>query len=146
MMDDKILHGLHPLCHLCTRPGDRSAILLMMMFLCPRTETTSPSTPLWRQRSMSPSAIESLLTLVSTMWTYLRGFIWTKSFPPSFRPTTLTVTPSLASELEPLPLPGTSTGTLLWSGTSVMGLTRLSAWWKGSDDLSNEWMTLQPCK
>jgi hypothetical protein len=39
----------------------------------------------------------------------------------------LTVTPSLAAELEPLPLPGTLTGTLLWSGMSVMRLTRLSA-------------------
>jgi hypothetical protein len=28
---------------------------------------------------------------------------------------------------KPLSLPGTLTGTLLWSGTSVMGLTRLSA-------------------
>jgi hypothetical protein len=49
----------------------------------------------------------------------------------------LTVTPSLACEPEPLPLPGTLTGTLLWSGTSVMGLTRLSSWWKGSDDSSD---------
>jgi hypothetical protein len=37
--------------------------------------------------------------------------------------TPLTVTPSLGSEPEPLPLPGTRTGTLHWSGTSVMGLT-----------------------
>jgi hypothetical protein len=55
----------------------------------------------------------------------------------------LTVTPSLASELEPLPLPGTLTGTLLWSGMSVIGLTRLSTRWKGSDD---GWMTLHMCK
>jgi hypothetical protein len=41
--------------------------------------------------------------------------------------TPLTVTPSLASELESPPLPCTLTGTLLWSGTSVMRLTRLSA-------------------
>jgi hypothetical protein len=41
--------------------------------------------------------------------------------------TCLKITPSLASEPEPLPLRGTLTGTLLWSGTSVMGLTRLSA-------------------
>jgi hypothetical protein len=41
--------------------------------------------------------------------------------------TPLKVTPSLASESKPPPLPGTLTGTLLWSGTSVMGLTRLSA-------------------
>jgi heme/copper-type cytochrome/quinol oxidase subunit 3 len=40
--------------------------------------------------------------------------------------TPLTVTPSLTSELEPLPLPGTLTGMLLSSGTSVMGLTRLA--------------------
>jgi hypothetical protein len=50
--------------------------------------------------------------------------------------TPLTVTPSLASEPEPPPLPGTLTGTLFWSGTSIMGLTRLSARWKGSDDSS----------
>jgi hypothetical protein len=60
--------------------------------------------------------------------------------------TPLTVTSSLASEPEPPPLPGTLTGTLLWSGTSVMGLTRLSAQWKGLDDLSIGWMTLHTCK
>jgi hypothetical protein len=60
--------------------------------------------------------------------------------------TLLTVTPRLASESEPPPLPSTLTGTLLWSGTSVMGLSRLSTWWKGSDDLSIGWMTLQVCK
>jgi hypothetical protein len=60
--------------------------------------------------------------------------------------TPLTVTPSLASEPEPPPLPGTLTGTLLWRGTSVMGLTRLSARWKGWDDLSDGWMTLHMCK
>jgi hypothetical protein len=60
--------------------------------------------------------------------------------------TPLMVTPSLASELEPLPLPGTLTETLLWSGTSIMGLTRLSAQWKGLDDLSDEWMTLHTWK
>jgi hypothetical protein len=43
--------------------------------------------------------------------------------------------PSLASE--PPPLPGTLTGTLFWSNTSVIGLTRLSAWWKGSNDSSD---------
>jgi hypothetical protein len=58
----------------------------------------------------------------------------------------LTVTPSLASEPEPPPLLGTLTGTLLWSGTSVLGLTRLSTRWKGSDDSSNRWMTLHTCK
>jgi hypothetical protein len=41
--------------------------------------------------------------------------------------TPLMGTPSLASEPEPQPLLSTLTGTLLWSGTSVMGLTRLSA-------------------
>jgi hypothetical protein len=40
--------------------------------------------------------------------------------------TPLKVTPSRASEPEPPPMPGTLTGTLLWSGTSVMGLIRLS--------------------
>jgi hypothetical protein len=60
--------------------------------------------------------------------------------------TPLTVTRSLASELEPPPLPGTLTGTLLWSGTSVMGLTSLSAWWKGSDNSSDGWMILLTCK
>jgi hypothetical protein len=50
--------------------------------------------------------------------------------------TPLTVTPSLVLELEPPPLTGTLTGTVLWSGTSVMELTRLSAWWKRSDDMS----------
>jgi hypothetical protein len=58
----------------------------------------------------------------------------------------LMVTLSLASELKPPPLPGTLTGMLLWSGTSVMGLTRLSAWWKGSNDSSDGWMTLHICK
>jgi hypothetical protein len=51
--------------------------------------------------------------------------------------TPLTVTLSLTSESEPLLLPGTLTGTLIWSGTSVMGLTMLSVWWKGSDDSSD---------
>jgi hypothetical protein len=60
--------------------------------------------------------------------------------------TPLTITLSLASEPEPLPLAGTLTGTLLWRGTSVMGLTRLSARWKGSNDSSDGWMTLHPCK
>jgi hypothetical protein len=39
--------------------------------------------------------------------------------------TNLKVTLSQASEPEPLPLPGTLTGTLLCSGTLVLGLTRL---------------------
>jgi hypothetical protein len=49
-------------------------------------------------------------------------------------------------EPETPPLLGTLTGMLLWSGTSVMGLTRLSARWKGSDDSSDVCMTLQTCK
>jgi hypothetical protein len=56
------------------------------------------------------------------------------------------VTLSLASEPEPPPLSGTLTGARLWSGMSVMGLTRLSTWWKGSDDSSDRWMTLHKCK
>jgi hypothetical protein len=56
--------------------------------------------------------------------------------------TPLMVTLSLASEPEPPPLLGTLTGTFVWSGTSVMGLTRLSVRWKGSNDLSIRWMTL----
>jgi hypothetical protein len=60
--------------------------------------------------------------------------------------TPLKGTPSLASEPEPLPLPGTLTGTLLWSGISVMRLIRLTVRWKGSDDSSDEWMTLHMCK
>jgi hypothetical protein len=54
--------------------------------------------------------------------------------------TSLMITPSLASETEPPSLLGTLTGMLLWSGTSVMGLTRLSTRWKGSDDSSIGWM------
>jgi hypothetical protein len=57
-----------------------------------------------------------------------------------------TVTPNLASELEPPPLPSTLTSMLIWSGMSVMGLTRLSMRWKGSHDSSNGWMTLRTCK
>jgi hypothetical protein len=52
--------------------------------------------------------------------------------------TPLKVSPSLASEPKLLPLPGTLTGTLLWSDMLVMGLTRLSMRWKGSDDSSDE--------
>jgi hypothetical protein len=45
--------------------------------------------------------------------------------------TPLMVTPCLSFEPEPLPLLGTPTS------TPFMGLTRLSALWKGSDDLSD---------
>jgi hypothetical protein len=51
--------------------------------------------------------------------------------------TPLAVTPSLPFELEPPSLLGNLTTMLLWSGTSVMGLTRLSTRWKGSDDSSD---------
>jgi hypothetical protein len=60
--------------------------------------------------------------------------------------TPLMVTLSLASESEALPLPGTLIGRLLWSDTSLLGLTRLSARWEGSDDSSDRWMTLHTCK
>jgi hypothetical protein len=60
--------------------------------------------------------------------------------------TPLMVTLSLASEPEPPPLLGTLSGMLLWSGTSVMGLIRLSVQWKGSDDLSTRWISLHTCK
>jgi hypothetical protein len=56
------------------------------------------------------------------------------------------VTLSLASELEPPPLPSTLTGTLPWSGMSIMWLIRLSEQWKGSNDSSDGWMTLHTCK
>jgi hypothetical protein len=42
--------------------------------------------------------------------------------------TPLKITPSLAFKPEPLPLLSTLTGTILWSDTSVMGLTRLNTW------------------
>jgi hypothetical protein len=58
----------------------------------------------------------------------------------------LTVTLSLPSESEPPPLPGTLTAMLLWSGTSVVRLIRLSVRWNGLDDLSDIWMTLHTCK
>jgi hypothetical protein len=46
----------------------------------------SPSTPLRRGRSMSPSTIKSLLILVPMMRTCLIGLVWMKSFSPSSRP------------------------------------------------------------
>jgi hypothetical protein len=58
----------------------------------------------------------------------------------------LTVTPSLASELEPPSLPGTLTGMLIWSSTSVVWLTKLSTRWRGSVNSSDGWMTLQMFK
>jgi hypothetical protein len=59
--------GLHPSCHHHTGPRGRAIFLHMMTFQQIRTTMTSPSTPLRRWRSMSPSAVESLLTLVSMM-------------------------------------------------------------------------------
>jgi hypothetical protein len=60
--------------------------------------------------------------------------------------TPFTVTLSQASEPEPPPLPGSQTGTLLWSGTSVMELTRLSGQWKGPvemDDFAHAQIEMQ---
>jgi hypothetical protein len=96
----------------------------------------------WRQHS-KPQLHRSL-TLRSPSGTLGMG-VATRVTMRVVVTTPLTVTLSLASESEPLPLPGTLTGTLLWSGTSVMGLTRLSARWKGSDDSSDGWMTLHMC-
>jgi hypothetical protein len=56
--------------------------------------------------------------------------------------TPLTTTSSLASEPEPPPMLGTLTGTLLSSGMSVMGLTRLSTRWKGLDDFKHVQMEM----
>jgi hypothetical protein len=60
--------------------------------------------------------------------------------------TPLMVTLSLDSKPESPPLLGTLIVMLLWSGTSVMGLTSLSVRWKGSDHSSDRWMTLHTCK
>jgi hypothetical protein len=80
-MDHMIPHNLHPSCHHRRRPGGRSAILHTMTFLWSRMVMTSTSIPPLRWRRTSPSTIESLFTLMSTRWTYLRGLVWTKSFP-----------------------------------------------------------------
>jgi hypothetical protein len=97
----------------------------------------------WRQHSRP--RLHHRLTLMSPSGTLGMG-VATQVTMRAVITTPLTVTPSLASEPQPPPLPGTSTGTLLWSGTPVMGLTRLSARWKGSDDSSDGWMTLHTCK
>jgi hypothetical protein len=60
--------------------------------------------------------------------------------------TPLMVIPGQVSEPKPPRLLRTLTSTLLWRGTSVMGLTKLSAQQRGSDNSSDGWMTLQPCK
>jgi hypothetical protein len=63
----------------------RSTIFRMMAFLWPRMATTFPSVAPRRWRSRSLSASESLLTLMYTMWTCLRGLEWMKSFYSSSR-------------------------------------------------------------
>jgi hypothetical protein len=97
----------------------------------------------WRQHSRS--RIQRRLTLRSPSGTLGMG-VATWVTMRVVVTTTLTVTLSLASEPEPPPLLGTLTSTLHWSGTSVMGLTRLSTRWNGSNDSSDGWMNLQTCK
>jgi hypothetical protein len=77
----------------------------------------------WRQHSRP--RLHHMLTLRSPSGTLGMG-VATRVTMRVVVITPLKVTLSLASELEPPPLPGTMTGTLLWSDTSVMGLTRLS--------------------
>jgi hypothetical protein len=98
---------------------------------------TLASELVWRQHSRP--RLHRRLTLKSPRGTLSMG-VATRVSRRVVVTTALTVTPSLASEPEPLPLAGTLTG------TSVMELTRLSTWWKGSDNLSNRWMTLHTCK
>jgi hypothetical protein len=77
----------------------------------------------WRQHSRP--RLDRRLTLRSPSGTRgMRGAAWVSMRVVVTTP--LMVTSSLASELEPPPLLGTLTGTLLWSGMSVMGLTKLS--------------------
>jgi hypothetical protein len=97
----------------------------------------------WRQHSRP--RLHRRLTLRSPSGTLGTG-VATQVTMRVVATTPLIVTPSLASELEPSPLPSTLTGTLLWSTTLVMGLTRLSTRWKGSDDSTIRWMTLHTCK
>jgi hypothetical protein len=77
----------------------------------------------WRQHIRSP--LHCKLTLKSPSGTLGMG-VATRFTMIVVVITPLKVTPSLASEPEPSPLLGTLTGMLIWSGTSVMGLTRLS--------------------
>jgi hypothetical protein len=86
----------------------------------------------WRQHSRSRQ--HRRLTLRSPSGTLGAG-VATQVTMRVVVTTPLTVTPSLASEPEPLPLPGTLTR-----------LTRLSAQWKGLDDSSDRWVTLHTCK
>jgi hypothetical protein len=97
----------------------------------------------WRQHSRL--RLHRRLTLRSPSGTLGMG-VATRVIIREVVTTPLMVTPSLASEPEPPPLLGTLTGMLLWSGISVIGLTKLSARWKGSDDSSDGWMTLHTCK
>jgi hypothetical protein len=97
----------------------------------------------WRQHNR-PRLYRRLI-LRSPSWTLCMGVgTWVTMWVVVTTP--LMVSSTLASELEPPPLPSILTVMLLWSGMSVMGLTRLSARWKGSDDSSNGWMTLHMCK
>jgi hypothetical protein len=82
----------------------------------------------WRQHSRPQ--LHCRLTLRSPSGTLCTGLV-TRVTMRVVLNIPLTVTLSLASELKPPPLPGTLIGMLPWSGTSVMGLTRQSAWWKG---------------
>jgi hypothetical protein len=98
---------------------------------------------IWRQHSRPQQ--HRRLTLRSPIGTLGMG-VATRVTMRVVVTTPLRVTPSLAFETEPPPLSGTLTGTPLWSGTSIMALTRLSTWWKGSEDSSIGWMTLHTCK
>jgi hypothetical protein len=97
----------------------------------------------WRQHSRP--RLHYRLTLRSPSGTLAMG-VATRVTMRVVVTTPLMVTPSLASEPEPPHLLGTPIGTLFCCGMPVMGLTRLTARWKGSDDSSNGWMTLHTCK
>jgi hypothetical protein len=66
-----------------TGGGGQSTILHTITFLWSWIAMTFPSIAPRRWRSTSLSAIESLFTLVYTMWTCSRWLEWTKSFPSS---------------------------------------------------------------
>jgi hypothetical protein len=71
VMDHKIPHGLHHSCHHHMRPGGRSAILHMMVFLWLRTAMTSPSVPpqRWRTSHHHPDhRLGKTLQRVSSRW------------------------------------------------------------------------------
>jgi hypothetical protein len=73
--DRKTHRSLHRLCHRRTGSQAQAVILHMMAFQQLRTVMTSPSAPLKRWRSTSPSTVESLLTLVSMMWAYVTPLV-----------------------------------------------------------------------